>query len=155
MLGSAGLLLTGSLVALVVLGNRPEDNSKPGEVARDRTKPAAKDDSPPKDRPAPLAPGAVASLRLLPLEPLTLAIGQFKTIPVRVKRENCSEAITIRLAGTSPGVTIRNGEVAADTEDGSLEVVLDSTASAGERTIRLLASARAVKAEGELRLTTA
>ena len=42
-----------------------------------RKKPAAKDDNPPKDRPAPapVAPVVVGSLRLLPLEPLTLAIG--------------------------------------------------------------------------------
>ncbi len=106
-----------------------------------------------------------AVLRLTVTRPVTLAIvsptqidvavGETKTVPVRVARRNCPGPVEVRLVEASPGVTLRGGLVRAGADEGSLEVSVDRTAPPGVRTLRLQALVGGVSAEGTVRLTVA
>ena len=160
-------LLVCSLSAWLLLReSKPAVANAPGKVADDGTRPPAgkqtpvkkpnpPNQKPPDTKPAEKAPPprVVASLRLLPLEAVTLEPGQGKRIALKVERRNCPGPIEVKLADGPPGVSASNGLVGNDGDNGTVTVAVAKGTKAGSHTLRLLAVAAAARAEGELRLT--
>ncbi len=153
------LLLALGVTGWLVLHNGDNNNpSDPGRTAGNdggqRDGPAPRDRDArdgTKDKAGP--PPVVASLRLLPLGPVTVEAGKSQAIRVRVQRSNCPGPIQVRLVEASPGVTVRDGLVGEGSDEGGLELRLDAGAAEGERTLRLEAIAAATRDEGRLSLT--
>src|SRR5206468_597153 len=75
----------------------------------------AADSAPPPPKP---------SLRLEDLAAVRVQAGQTKIVPVKIKRERCPGPVSIKLTEALPGVEVRNGLVDADSEEGTVEVVV-------------------------------
>jgi formylglycine-generating enzyme required for sulfatase activity len=101
------------------------------------------------DRPPPPKP----SLRLEEFAAVSVEAGKTKTVPVTIKREGCPGPVQVELVKESPGVTVRNGFVGNDKEEGTLELKVDPEAKTGPRTLRLRAVAAEARTEGDLPLT--
>src|SRR5206468_1102723 len=86
-------------------------------------------------------------------EPVSIEAGQRMIVRVKVRRENCSGAVAVKIAEASPEVVVLGGLVGSESEEGSLEVEVASDATIGKRTLRLRAVAADAKTEGELELT--
>ena len=149
-MGLAGcLLLSGGLIVWAGLRNGQQaDADTPAAVAPEQTGPK-KESEPPKEQ---IVPPAPVALRLLPLSAVTLAPGQRKTLTLKVKRGQFPGPVEVRLATGPPGVTVRNGLVAADAVEGSLELAVAAGVPSGDYDLRLLLIANA-RVEEKLRLT--
>ncbi len=160
--GRLGLLAAGVLVgALLAVGattwlmlrngeaSPPKGAPPPPVISKGAAERVLAEDGPPKRPP----PQPVISLRLLKMDSVTVAAGESRTIKVRLQRPNCPGPVELRLAEPVEGVTLRNGLVPADRDEGSFDVVAAADAKRGERILRVRASAALAEATGELRLT--
>ncbi|HKB35650.1 MAG TPA: hypothetical protein VKD72_04300, partial [Gemmataceae bacterium] len=96
-----------------------------------------------------------ASLRLeIDNQPITLEAGARRTVrvPVKVRRQYCPGPVEVRLAEPTPGITVREALIGKDSDECVLELTVDSELSSGERTVRLLAEAKAARDEGLVHL---
>jgi formylglycine-generating enzyme required for sulfatase activity/serine/threonine protein kinase len=97
-------------------------------------------------RPAP-------ALRLLALGPVTIQAGETGRVPVRIVRTECPGPVQLRLVGSSLGVSIRNGLVKVDDNDGVFELALEGNAAAGKRELSLEARAGTLRDVQKFSLT--
>jgi tetratricopeptide (TPR) repeat protein/serine/threonine protein kinase len=85
--------------------------------------------APPDQANPPASPG---SLRLLPLEAVTLEAGERTAVAVRLERRNCPGPVELRLEGLPEGVTARPYRVPAGEDVGRLELTAtDEVATLG------------------------
>jgi tetratricopeptide (TPR) repeat protein len=93
------------------------------------------------------------SLRLLPLDDLTMQARQVRTVAVRVRRRNLSGPVDLRLEGLPEAVKAQPGTVPAGTAVGRLELRVLAKAVPQTRAVRVIAEADGLLAEGTFRLT--
>jgi formylglycine-generating enzyme required for sulfatase activity len=103
-------------------------------------------------RPAPPRP-PVAVLHLQPVAAVRLEAGRSQTVTVRLRRENCTGPVELRVEGLPAGVRPRPGVVPADAEEGHVELTAAADARNADGPVRLVAAAAEVRAERSFRLT--
>jgi serine/threonine protein kinase len=131
--GGAGVALLVLLILVVALWPRSGD-----------TPPEAGTDSAPA--------GGVATLTIKPLEPITLAAGESKVIPVAVERKHCDGPIEVRAERLPEGATVAPLTIPAAEKACQLKLETAAKGKGATTEIRIVAQAGTVRAEAMVKL---
>ncbi len=100
----------------------------------------------------PAPPEPAASLRILPLEPVSLRAGQEASLTVKVRRENCPGRIDLTLDALPAGVKASPAVVEAGEDRTRLTLTADADAPAAEGLVTVTARAGSVRDQDRFRL---
>ena len=96
-----------------------------------------------------------AELRVAASADIVVEQGQTNRLPIRVARANLSGPVTLQLAGDLSGLTAEPVDLPESKAEATIEIRSDVRATAGDRSLRLVAQAGTEKSEAAVKLTIA